>query len=141
MATVFRTRRQIEFCDTDMAGIVHFARFFYFMESAETEFLHSLGLSVSMPWEGKRLGLPRVSARCDYVMPITFEDFIDIEIEIEKLGNKSITYVFHFSKEGKPVAKGVTVACCVGSNEKRQMTGIPIPDAFRAKLLAVMHDQ
>ena len=37
----FRTTRRVEFGDTDMAGIVHFANFFRYMESAETEFLRS----------------------------------------------------------------------------------------------------
>ena len=41
MSTSFRVQRRIEFCDTDMAGIVHFANFFRFMESAEVEFLRS----------------------------------------------------------------------------------------------------
>ncbi|MEM9599354.1 MAG: acyl-CoA thioesterase, partial [Acidobacteriota bacterium] len=34
-----QTRRRIEFADTDMARIVHFSRFFDFMEAAEHEFL------------------------------------------------------------------------------------------------------
>ena len=31
-------KRRVEFSDTDMAGIVHFARFFVFMEAAEHAF-------------------------------------------------------------------------------------------------------
>src|SRR5213078_989612 len=46
MPAVFRTTRRVEFADTDMAGIVHFANFFRYMESAEHEFLRSHGLSV-----------------------------------------------------------------------------------------------
>ena len=38
----FRTRRRVEFVDTDMGGIVHFSRFFVFMETAEHEFLEAL---------------------------------------------------------------------------------------------------
>ena len=39
--STFTTTRRVEFGDTDMAGIMHFANFFRFMESAETEFLRS----------------------------------------------------------------------------------------------------
>ena len=46
MAHEYHTRRRIEFVDTDMAGIVHFSRFYVFMEQAEHELLRSLGLSV-----------------------------------------------------------------------------------------------
>jgi acyl-CoA thioesterase FadM len=60
MPVVFRTTRRIEFADTDMAGIVHFANFFRFMEAAECEFLRERGLSVAMEWEGETLGFPRL---------------------------------------------------------------------------------
>ena len=50
MSTPFRTTRRIEFADTEMAGIVHFANFFRFMEAAEVEFLRSRGLSVRIPF-------------------------------------------------------------------------------------------
>ena len=43
----FRATRRIEFCDTDMAGMVHFSNFFRFMEFAEQEFLRARGLSGS----------------------------------------------------------------------------------------------
>ena len=36
--------RQIEFVETDMAGIMHFSNFFRLMESAETSFFRSLDL-------------------------------------------------------------------------------------------------
>lgn len=138
MPVVFRTKRRIEFFDTDMAGIVHFSRFFIYMEQAETEFLRSMGLSVSLVWEGKPIGFPRVSAKCDYISTVTFEDVMDIEVSIEKLGTKSITYQFNFSKDGRPVAVGTTVACCCQKSADRKMEGIPIPTSFKAKLEALM---
>jgi acyl-CoA thioester hydrolase len=138
MPVVYRTQRRVEFFDTDMAGIVHFSRFFIFMEQAEQEFLRSLGLSVALVWEGQPIGFPRVSAKCDYVSTVTFEDVMDIEVSIEKLGTKSITYQFQFSKDGKPVATGTTVACCCRKTPERKMVGIAIPDSFRAKLEALL---
>src|SRR6266542_1098059 len=86
---VFRTKRRIEFGDTDMAGIVHFANFFRFMESAECEFLRSRGLSVKLDWEGQAIGFPRVSASCDYIQPARFEDLLDVAVSIDRIGTKS----------------------------------------------------
>ncbi len=80
MTSPFHTTRRVEFSDTDMAGIVHFASFFRFMEGAEHEFLRSVGLSVVLNWEGVSLGFPRVSASCDFLKPIRFEDVVDIEV-------------------------------------------------------------
>ena len=60
---VFTTQRRIEFADTDLSGLVHFSRFFVFMENAEHLFLESLGTSIHTHVEGHELGWPRVSAR------------------------------------------------------------------------------
>src|SRR5205809_6898622 len=87
----FRTQRRVEFSDTDMAGIMHFARFFHYMEQVEHEFLRTRGLSVIMDWEGRPLGFPRVSAHCDYQIPVLFEEVFDVTLDIKKLGTKSIT--------------------------------------------------
>ena len=46
MKNAFVTRRRVEFMDTDMAGIVHFATFFRYMETAEHELLRKLGIPV-----------------------------------------------------------------------------------------------
>src|SRR3954465_15298318 len=102
----FRTTRRIEFCDTDMAGIVHFANFFRFMEAAEVEFLRSRGLSVAMPWEGQPIGFPRGSASCDFLHPGRFEDVVEIEVSVVKVGRKSVTYAFAFRHGDKAVANG-----------------------------------
>ncbi len=69
MTSVFRTTRRVEFADTDMAGIVHFANFFRFMEAAEHEFLRSRGLSVAMDWEGERIGFPASRRRATFRIP------------------------------------------------------------------------
>lgn len=113
MANPFRTRRRIEFVDTDLAGIVHFSNFFRFMESAEQDFLLSLGLSVQPTWEGESLGFPRVSASCDYKAPVRFMDMLDIDVSIRNVGRKSVTYLFEFYKSDEKVAQGsITAVCC-----------------------------
>ena len=68
----FRTKRRMEFADTDMGGIVHFSRFFIFMETTEHLFLEALGTSVSLELEGRKIGWPRVAASCDYKSPARF---------------------------------------------------------------------
>lgn len=134
MNKTFHTTRRIEFYDTDMACIVHFANFFRFMEAAEQEMLRSIGLSVSMEWEGQSIGLPRVSASCDYLQPARFEDVLDVQVSIHKLGRKSVTHSFQFSKAGAPIARGrITAVCCrVTGGEK--LESIEIPAGVRAKL-------
>lgn len=134
--TPFVTQRRVDFCDTDMAGIVHFSNFFRYMEFAEIAFLRSRGLSVKMDWEGELIGFPRVSAQCDYVKPATFEDVLDISVTIIRLGQKSVTYGFAFSRGDVAIAKGQVTSVCCRIGEGNKIEAMPIPEGYRTKLQA-----
>ena len=131
---VFHTTRRVEFGDTDMAGIVHFSNFFRFMEAAECAFLRSRGLSVKLKWEGQTIGFPRVAASCDYLKPVRFEDVLDVAVSIERIGQKSVTYGFEFTKDGEAVARGKVTSCCCRVEPDNQFAAIDIPASFRARL-------
>ena len=133
MPAVFRTTRFVEFGDTDMAGIVHFANFFRFMEAAEHAFLRSLGLSVVMESEGEKYGLPRVSASCDYLRPARFGEELTIDVAVVKLGRSSVSYAFDFTHDGETIARGkVTAVFCRFADGRPEAWEIPAE--FRAKL-------
>ena len=111
-----------------MAGIVHFARFFIFMESAEHEFLRSLGTSVSTTIDGNQIGWPRLQASCEYLKPLRFEDEVEIQLTVFRKGTKSMTYHFEFLRPEDLIARGeITAACCV-CNPGEAMRAIPIPE-------------
>src|SRR5437762_5781662 len=95
----FKTTRRVEFHHTDAAGILHFSVFFNFMEEAEHELLRQLGLSVLAQDDQGRISWPRVAARCDYQTAVKFEDVLDIEVRIVRVGKKSVTYEFNFSHD------------------------------------------
>src|SRR5262245_34494475 len=101
MSAPFRTTRLVEFADTDMAGIAHFSAFFRWMEAAEHAFLRSRGLSVHLEWEGEHLGFPRVSAACDFLRPVRFENVLDIEVRLARLGTRSLSYEIDFALVGQ----------------------------------------
>lgn len=134
MKQPFRTRRRVEFGDTDMAGIAHFSNFFRYMESAETEFLNSLGLTVAWHEDGLRFGFPRVSASCDYSSPARFQDVLDIAVTIEQVGKKSVRYRFEFSRDGLELAVGRITAVFCRSAPEQKLQSAEIPPAIRAKL-------
>jgi YbgC/YbaW family acyl-CoA thioester hydrolase len=134
MPIPFRTSRRIEFADTDMAGIVHFSNFFRWMESAEVELLRSLGLSVKMSWDGQSLGFPRVAASCDYLAPATFEEVLDVAVTVKRVGTKSVTYAFVFSRGPVLVARGEVSSVCCRMKPDQTMESVEIPASIRAKL-------
>ena len=134
MAEVFRTTRMVEFHDTDMAGIMHFASFFHYMESAEHEFLRSHGFSVHPHGSAETLSFPRVSAHCDFRSPARCEDVLEIAILIERIGAKSITYRFEITIEGRMVAEGRMVCVCCLVTPGKLPVSVPIPSEIREKL-------
>ena len=129
----YRTTRRVEWADTDSAGIIHFANYFRYMEEVEHEFLRSLGLSVLMEHDGQQLTWPRVSASCDFVRPVRFENVLDVQLSVTRIGQKSLTFGFVFSNDGSEVARGQLVtACC--RKEAHRLAAIPIPDWVRVKI-------
>jgi len=89
MTQLFHTTRRVEFCHTDAAGIIHFGAFFEFMEQAEHELLRSRDLSVFMNDDAGIISWPRVAARCEFRSAARFEDMLDIEVNISRLGRRA----------------------------------------------------
>lgn len=117
-----------------MAGIVHFSNFFAYMEQVEHEFLRSLGLGVIMEMDGKKISFPRVHAECNYRKAIKFEQIIDVQLTVQKIGTKSLTYAVKFSLDGSPIADGsITAVCCEFDHGPRPVS-MPIPSAFVDKV-------
>jgi YbgC/YbaW family acyl-CoA thioester hydrolase len=134
MPPPFRTTRRVEFADTDMAGIIHFANFFRYMEAAEVDFLRARGLSVSLMCEGERLSFPRVAASCDFIRPARFEDVLDITVRLQHLGRKSVTYAFEFFKADELIARGEISSVCCRFSPDHRFESIEIPADIRQKL-------
>jgi YbgC/YbaW family acyl-CoA thioester hydrolase len=130
----FTTTRRVEFADTDMGGIVHFARYFVFMETAEHQFLAAAGTSVSLVHDGLPLGWPRVAATCEYRSPARFGDELSIRVRVGRRGRSSMTYEFSFERDEEVIAEGrMTSVCCV-LEPGRPVRSIPIPEPI-ARLL------
>jgi len=141
MTTPFRVRRRVEFHDTDAAGIMHFASFFVLMEQAEHEFLRHLGLTVFMKGEEGTFSWPRVAVRCDYTGAVRFEDELDIDVTLSRLGSKSITYRFRMLRGEDAIATGefTAVFCKLVAGQKPQ--SLVIPAEIRAKLEPYLEQQ
>jgi acyl-CoA thioester hydrolase len=128
-------RELVQFSDTDMAGIMHFANFFRFMERAEHAFFRSLGFSVmdsAVPKE-ERVGWPRVHASCDYLSPLRFEDEVEIEVLLEEIRTRSLRYIFRVRKtDGTLAAEGRIAIVCVRKDKATgQMKAVEIPARIR----------
>ena len=138
MPTPFITRRRVEFRDTDAAGIAHFSVYFNYMEEAEHELLRSLGTSVMSETAEGTISWPRVAVACEYRGALHFEDEFEIQVRIERLGEKSVTYDFEFALGGKELARGKITAVCCRIERGQPPRSIPIPTEIAHKLRQYM---
>lgn len=134
MSAPFMTQRRVEFRETDAAGIVHFSEFFPYMEQAEHALLRHLGLSVVLEDEDGITSWPRVSASCEYQGAAKFEDVLDIAVRVERLGTRSVTYFFEFTRAGQTIATGRITAVCCRVGPDRQLRSMNIPERIAGAL-------
>ena len=136
MTYEFKQTRRIEFADTDMGGIMHFANFFRFMEMTEHAFYRSLGLRIH-----GEVGFPRVAASCEYSAPLRFDDEVEIQLLVSEKREKSLSFELVFRKiedGGKSeVARGTMVAVSAAYDAgERRMKAVPLPPEFADKIQA-----
>jgi acyl-CoA thioester hydrolase len=139
MAYQFKIRRIVEFSDTDMAGIVHHAVYYRYMESAEHAFFRSLGLSVAPPKTPASVGWPRVHTEADFSAPLRFEDEVEIQLLVAEKKSKALTYAFRLRKLNAPepleVARGkITVVCIKMTGGRMKATKIPLEIADKIEV-------
>ena len=126
--------RRVEFNETDLAGIVHFANFFRYMETVEHSFWRSLGTSVVMTQFDPPLGWPRVHAACDYKRPLRFEDTVEMHLRVVEKRARSLAFEIRFSRispgPAEVVATGKLVVVCVQKNPDGTLQAVPLPEAI-----------
>ncbi|MFI5335238.1 MAG: acyl-CoA thioesterase [Opitutales bacterium] len=139
MPSEFTQTRLVEFAETDMAGIVHFANYFYWMEACELAFYRSLDLPLINFFPGQVSGWPRVNVSCEFHAPFRFGDTIQVQLLVQKIGTRAITYAFRFRKmmngavEPAVLARGTITAVCVSGSIEGGMVAHAIPPDVRAK--------
>ena len=82
----------IRFNDVDYAQMVYFPNFFsYCHKTFEDFFPAELGKTYFQVMQELEVGFPAVHAESDYVSPLRFGDTCRIELEVTRLGTKSVT--------------------------------------------------
>ena len=132
----FIARRRVEFAQTDMAGIVHFANFYRWMEEAEHEYFRSLGLNImEKQADGNYIGWPRVNASCHFESPAYHDDLLDLHVYVERIGFKSLTFYVEFYARERRLAYGrMKTACCLCKPDG-SLQSIEIPARYRDQMV------
>ena len=127
-----RLRRRVQFHETDLAGVVHFSRYFLYLEEAEHALWRAAGLSIH-PREGE-LGWPRVHASFDYHRALRFEEEFEAWIRIVAIDERTISYVCTLSRGDTRIATGKLTIACATRQHNQPLRAASIPPESRARL-------
>ena len=120
-----RERFRVAWVDTDAGGRIHFTAAFRWAEATETSLYRRLGLL-----QDGRSDLPRRHVEAEFRRALVFEDEIEVQIRVVRVGTTSITYEWEISKDGEIAVDGAHTVVHVGPD------GLPVPiDAEMRALL------
>ena len=128
----YRSELKIRFGDEDHAGIVYYPRFFdFFHQVFEDFFAEEAGRSYKQVLDEDHCGWPSVHAEADFEKPVRFGDVLEVELEVERVGKASATFVYRGRRkggEGENIVRGKVTVVCI---DMRTFRSQPIPDFYR----------
>ena len=122
----------MQFAETDLAGMVHFATFFRYMEEAEHALWRAAGMSIdsvnsSYKW-------PRVAAAFDFKRPLRFEDEFEVLVGIAAVTSRTIQYNHTIRRGETTVGIGTVTAACVQIGADHILKSVEIPPDILTRL-------
>jgi acyl-CoA thioester hydrolase len=106
------------FCDTDLMGIVHHARYLEYFEAARVEYMHRRGVEY-LEWTERGIHLPIVEVQVKYRRTVRFDERIAVEALLTELGRVTVRFDYRVLRDApgaELVAEGTTLLACVGND-------------------------
>lgn len=126
----FTSRIRVRFGDEDHAQIVYYPRFFHYFHCAFEDFFDEQGFPYRECLDVDRVGWPAVHAEADFEKPVRFGETVEAEVEVTRIGEKSVTLRYVLRAAGDEVAcRGTVTVACISMET---FTGRPIPEKYRA---------
>lgn len=129
----FIAKNKVRMHDTDMAGILYFARQFRFVHDTFEDFIESEGLNLHQMFQEESNIFVIVHVEADYYHSLHVGDAIDIHLSVERIGNTSFTlsYKIFRSAKNELIGTAKTVHVCI---DKETRAKSPIPPKFTKSL-------
>ncbi len=128
---MFIAHNKVRMHDTDMAGILYFARQFRFAHDALEDFVSSEGLTFDQVFNKTDYVFVIVHVEADYLAPLKVSDELEIHLSVTHVGTSSFTILYQIYRAKELVGTAKTVHVTLNSKSR---TKIPIPEHLREKL-------
>jgi len=120
----FIAKNKVRMHDTDMAGLLYFARQFRFAHEALEDFLENCGMHLDHLFRKSKYAFVIVHCEADYFASMTVGDKLEIHVSVEKIGRTSFTMLYKIFRETTLVGTVKTVHVCL-NNTTRQKVEVP----------------
>ena len=108
---------RVIFGDTDQMGVVYYANYLRFYESARADYWRSLGRSYKdlVEWG---VAMPVVEAHCDSKRPAFYEDLLVVDVEVSEVRAASLRFTYRVTRGEELLATGHTRHAVIGTDGK-----------------------
>ena len=138
------TRVRVAVVDVDSSQRIHFTAMFRWFEVAEHALMRKIGLPYATAL--REYKMPRVHLDCDFRGAVVFDDLLDVEARVDRVGTSSWTIAFTARQasegsvgsaqasafDGAVVAEGHMTIVALDYETERP---VPLPPRLRAALL------
>lgn len=124
---------RVIFGDTDQMGIVYYANYLRYFESARAAYWRDLGKSYKdlVDWG---VALPVVEAHCEYKRSAHYEDLLVVDVDVSELRGASLRFAYRVLRGDTLLAIGHTRHAVTGIDGKPKA----LPEVLRAAIPRVV---
>ena len=120
---------RVWFSDTDAQGIVYYGRYLPYFDQARVEYHRHLDMLRTEPSD--RQFVMRAMT-VEYHAPARFDDPIEIDVRVKRIGTSSVTYEFAAYLEGEALAVTATQTLVLLDLTERRPC--PVPEWWRERI-------
>lgn len=96
---MFLSKNQVRMHDTDMAGILYFARQFRFAHDALEDFVEDAGFTFHQIFNEENYVFVIVHCEADYYMPLRVGDKLNVHLTVDRIGTSSFTLHYEIYRD------------------------------------------
>lgn len=120
---------RVIFGDTDQMGVVYYANYLRYFESARADFLRQAGGS-GKDFDRWGIMLPVIEAHCEYRRSAHYEDLLEVETTVSELRGASFRFDYVIRRGDEVLAEGYTRHASISMRGR--------PTRLPAELIAMM---
>jgi acyl-CoA thioester hydrolase len=125
----FSATTRVAFSDTDAQGVVYYGRYMPYFDLARVEYHRSLDMLRNETHDREFV---MRAMHVEYHMPARFDDLIEVDVRISRIGTSSVTYEFAAYLEGETLAVTATQTAVLVDLAERKPC--PVPDWWRERI-------